>query len=191
MNETCWEEFYKNAEHTMVPSPFAQFTLRKLGAPCSIIDIGCGNGRDSYLFAKHRHSVIGIDQAFCSNNGYKNLRFIQGRVEDYLDLVRAAEVVYARFFFHATHPEVVQSVLENTQGMLFVEARSIGDEPLIWKNHPRNLIDGPGLIKQLAHYGYDVLQYQKGYGFAKFDREDPLIVRVVANRNGGTSLWQE
>ncbi len=185
MNETCWKEFYKNYDHITTPSSFAQFTLKMLGATCQIVDVGCGNGRDSYLFAKHGHHVTGIDQAFCSDNGFKNLKFIQGRVEDNLDLITMSNVVYSRFFFHATEPEVVQKVLDTTRGMLFIEARSIGDEPLIWKDHSRNLIDGPALVEQLGYYGYEILHYQKGFGLAKFGEEDPLIVRVVANRNGG------
>jgi SAM-dependent methyltransferase len=40
--------------------PFVQF-VEELDQPVSVLDLGCGQGRDALLFARAGHSVFGID----------------------------------------------------------------------------------------------------------------------------------
>ncbi len=43
--------------------PFPEFVafVGSLDAPASVLDLGCGQGRDALLFARAGHSVVGID----------------------------------------------------------------------------------------------------------------------------------
>ena len=55
-----WSRFYAYA-HTILPSPFAASIAIELTEPRYIVDLGCGNGRDSVFFAELGHRVVGLD----------------------------------------------------------------------------------------------------------------------------------
>ena len=58
-----WDNFYIK-KNKIKESSFARFILGKVGKKGikkSLIDIGCGNGRDSIFFSKNNFRVTGID----------------------------------------------------------------------------------------------------------------------------------
>jgi cyclopropane fatty-acyl-phospholipid synthase-like methyltransferase len=58
-----WENYYKSALITDNPSPFAKWVLRnQLRENMDLIELGCGNGRDSLFFAKNGVRVLAVDQ---------------------------------------------------------------------------------------------------------------------------------
>lgn len=57
-----WSRFYAG-RHTLTPTPFAQCVAQELRVPTQVVDIGCGNGRDSIFFAGLGHRVLGLDVA--------------------------------------------------------------------------------------------------------------------------------
>ena len=65
-----WEKYYKELPHWAVslkPSKlafsFIKFLKKHRITKGKILEVGCGNGRDSFFFACHRFNVIGIDIA--------------------------------------------------------------------------------------------------------------------------------
>ena len=62
----AWDDFYR-AGHVTTPTPFAITVAQRLVSmeppPAVIVDLGCGNGRDSYYFASMGLAVIAIDQS--------------------------------------------------------------------------------------------------------------------------------
>ena len=57
-----WTAFY-GTTRTTIPSPFAASVAVELPDTCAIVDLGCGNGRDSFFFSQLGHSVLGLDLA--------------------------------------------------------------------------------------------------------------------------------
>ena len=56
-----WNKFYKTKSIT-IESTFAKFTYKKIkNKKSKLLDIGCGNGRDSYYFNRKGFIVTGID----------------------------------------------------------------------------------------------------------------------------------
>ena len=47
-----WDTYYKNNKK-IKESSFARFVIKKIDKNSKIIDIGCGNGRDSFFFSKN------------------------------------------------------------------------------------------------------------------------------------------
>ena len=58
-----WSQFYLSQPQSQFPSPFAQYCATKLSAGQTILEIGCGNGRDARFFAKAGFQVVGIDKS--------------------------------------------------------------------------------------------------------------------------------
>ena len=52
-NKLFWDIFYKKNKSVTKPSPFAKFfykDVKKINKNICILDVGCGNGRDSLFF---------------------------------------------------------------------------------------------------------------------------------------------
>lgn len=84
-----WEEYYKELPHwatSLKPSKLTLNFIKLFKKYCvtkgKILEIGCGNGRDSFFFAYHGFSVTGIDIsqraiAICKKN---KTAFIKKRI---------------------------------------------------------------------------------------------------------------
>ena len=131
-----WARFYRYA-HTTLPTAFAAAVAIELTEPRYIVDLGCGNGRDSVFFASLGHRVVGLDISgdVIEDNRKrareKKVRDVEFRQVDIagpsalIDVLngieeaaiqegderRAHVAVYARFFFHAVSEEEEDLVL--------------------------------------------------------------------------------
>ena len=58
-----WNQYYASREvmKLSAPSQFAAFAAQEAGDAHLIIEVGCGNGRDSLFFARHGFQVVAID----------------------------------------------------------------------------------------------------------------------------------
>jgi len=66
MDKNYWESYYKTRRNPRrVCSLFTEFVLEKYlkVSSANLLELGCGNGRDSLYFAKHGIKVTAIDQA--------------------------------------------------------------------------------------------------------------------------------
>ena len=58
-----WENYYKSRKDTHYPSLFAKFVLKNyVKRNSSLIEFGCGNGRDAKYFANNHINIIAFDQ---------------------------------------------------------------------------------------------------------------------------------
>ena len=66
-----WQNFYKNKKlqkEISYPSQFAIFSLNERNYDDTIIEFGCGNGRDSYFFSKYFKNVFAYDKSINAIN---------------------------------------------------------------------------------------------------------------------------
>lgn len=56
-----WTNYYYHNPTIPRPSPFAKYVSQSGYLRRTVVDVGCGNGRDSFHFSKVRPIVIGID----------------------------------------------------------------------------------------------------------------------------------
>lgn len=125
-----WSSFYENHEFK-TGSTFFEFISEMPELPQTIIDIGCGEGRDSLAFARVGKRVLGLDRSDVGIEGATEKAISEG-VNDSLDfgvcdvadgpeLTRAIEharekagggnvCFYMRFFLHSI-PEETQDIL--------------------------------------------------------------------------------
>jgi ubiquinone/menaquinone biosynthesis C-methylase UbiE len=60
MANIYWDNFYKKFNLTK-PSLFARFALKKLKKNSSLLEVGCGNGRDTFFFLKNKIRCTAYD----------------------------------------------------------------------------------------------------------------------------------
>ena len=100
-----WNKYY-NKKFSLHESSFARFILKyiKRKKRKSLVDIGCGNGRDSIFFFKKGLNVTGLDvskTAIKKNSliSNKNLSFNIFDIENTTS--KKFDFIYSRFFIHA------------------------------------------------------------------------------------------
>jgi len=179
MQEKYWEERYKNNKLPTEPSEFAKFCGSFLREKRSIIDLGCGNGRDSYYFGEIGHQVFGVDQAI-KNEENENVNFDKISIDGLMSFDCHFDVVYSRFFLHSIFDEQILNIIKWSKRWFVAEFRSDGDKPVEYTDHSRNYIDGNWILQELINNGYKILYFRKGRGMAEYKSEDPLVIRVIA-----------
>lgn len=206
-----WNQYYNSISHIKVePSKFAQdvFAEYITDTDKSLIELGCGNGRDSLYFASKGLRVTGIDASdiviaqLKKNISIPNVFFV---CDDFVnsDTLYQNEVdyVYSRFTMHAITKESEHKVLENAYhvlksgGVLFVEARSVNDSifgvgrqveenAFIHDGHYRRFINMDEFVSSCEKVGFKVTYAEESDEFAPFGSQKPTCIRVVAVKMG-------
>lgn len=202
-NTAYWNQYYNNRICTNSPSPFAQYVSTLIEGGKTIVDLGCGNGRDSLFFAQNGLRVVGIDLSKAAIDQLtqydaKNITFLCG---DFIACdahqPNSYDYAYSRFTIHAIN-EKQQSVLLQTMfralktgGKFFIEVRSVND-PLYGKgravarnaffydNHYRRFIVRDELVHELKLCGFRIEYAREQTGFAPYGNDDPPVIRIVA-----------
>ena len=203
-----WEQFYAAARSSEVPlaaSSFATWVEDRLGAETLVVDVGCGNARDSLFFAQQGRAVIGLDYAHSAvqkgrhaarKAGWDHVEFAQLDLYEADAVARtAAELsarqpvaIYARFLVHAVEEEgrhglwnlARQANVVGT-GELFMEFRTGKDAnlPHVFGEHYRNYLEPQLVVDEVEALGGTVVHREEGHGLAVYRDEDPHVSRLV------------
>lgn len=207
MKETeYWEDYYKQHKIPIVPSQFAAFACSEISTDATIIEIGCGNGRDAFFFARYGFQIIGIDncpQAIASCNRLVErhnfpARFFCGDIKDITrtlnlsNYITGSQVsIYSRFFLHSITDEeevffveLMKNMLGKYDGKLFVEFRTDRDMTLHkeTKQHFRRFIRPFDLMSRMSQAGFTADYFVEGFGYAKYLNDDAHVARIVFAR---------
>lgn len=206
-----WNNFYslktKNiAEHSL----FAEYIMGYLKNGCELLDIGCGNGRDSIWFANNGVAVSCIDASDVAiesikENSTKTINAICG---DFVNCdIYSSELfdaVYSRFSVHAIDEEQENILFNNVfkclkeDGIFAIEVRSIHDElykkgrcvgrnAYIYEEHYRRFIEINELISKLIKVGFIVQYAEENRDFAPFKESNPRVIRVVVKKSSANN----
>ena len=175
-NYKYWEKFYNN-QHTTEPSDFAK-SLNLRGK--SILDMGCGNGRDTLFLAKN-NAVMGLDLFVEEYKDSKNPQWMKCSIEKFIETdTKAFDTLYARFLFHAIDADLQHDILKwafDNMKEVYIECRSNkGQTPD--NTHERRLIHSRWILRECLWLGYDIKYFEESTGFAKYGDEDPIIIRL-------------
>ncbi len=206
-----WEAYYaeRRADQALVPSQFAAFLASEMaGRIDGILDVGCGNGRDTLFFSGLGYRAVGIDSSsraieLCEQRRTalppaerNRMQFINAAVsetgvsaglEQLLALGAERIAVYARFFLHAVgesvEAELLRSVAEAGPEvvLLAAEFRTHLDRDLakVTPDHYRRFIEPVALLRRAEDSGYIVEYAVEGLGLAKFRTDDAHVSRVL------------
>ena len=175
-NRLYWEQFYKD-EHIKEPSDFAKTTNLRYR---KMIDLGCGNGRDTLYFKSLGTGITGVDEfsPFGSD-------FINTKIEDFIKNDTVWGALYMRFLLHVIDENLEDDIFawatQKVDYAIFIECRS--DKGIVPdNNHYRRLINGEKLKLKIVSAGFDIKYFAEQTGFAEYKGEDPVIIRLVAKR---------
>ena len=206
-DKSYWNRYYLDCPSEIAePSDFAKSVLpfMKQGEDeVHVLELGCGNGRDSLFFLKNGLHVTGIDASDVSVNRLNQQTADCARAfflcDDFTKcravFQRQYDFIYSRFTLHAITYEQETEMFYNLRdalkddGRIFIEARSIHDDlygigkqvdrhTFIYNDHMRRFIDKDDLIRKLAEMGFDVLRCEEGRGFSKTEASDPVLLRM-------------
>jgi len=202
-----WDGFYKDKTLGVedVPSQFAAFVVGEFSQREAIVDIGCGSGRDSFLFARHFSKVLGIDASkiaidYCMKkkiySAANNTDFCNADLSDLDRFMGSAwkkieqlrePVVYARFFIHAIDEKAernffkIGGLVSKKKGAVAVEFRTHRDElqQKETSSHFRRYINPLEFMERARAAGLTLAYFTEGFGLAKYKKDDAHVARFV------------
>lgn len=195
-----WEDFYSKKKGTLEPSPFATFVFEEIGVNGALVELGCGNGRDSLFFSDKGLGVFGIDQCETTISRLNELDRNNARfeVKDFtsLDDLGQFDNVYSRFTLHSVSKQQATQTLKwafnslREGGKFCIEVRSVKDElfgqgtavekDAFVTDHYRRFIRIEEMLEELKTIGFKIEFSIESKGLAVYKDEDPSIIRIVA-----------
>ena len=186
VEQNYWETFYSNFICDK-PSDFCLFITNyfteKKEINLKLLDIGCGNGRDSYFLSKI-FNVTGIDISVKSENKL-NCKFI---LDNFVTFDKKGyDIIYSRFSFHSINNEKQQTLLENIDPntYLCIETRSDkckNIKKFHGENHFRNLTNLDYLKNILINNNFNILFIKESDNFAVYNNENPICIRIICKK---------
>lgn len=201
-----WAQFYarRGAELPTDPTPFAQWVADQATAS-RIVDVGCGNGRDSLFFARQGRSVLGLDAVpgvlnrprTAARRSSVDAEFARLNLNSLRETLangalearrRPGDVaVYGRFLLHCLGPASRENFWRYTSmalsggGRCYLEFRTRHDRdlPKHFAARRHSFLSTRVAAEGARRFGGTVVHEESGTGRARFGEEDPHVCRMV------------
>jgi SAM-dependent methyltransferase len=207
MEISFWNNHYKNFT-TIGPSTFAQYCSSEIIRESdTVIEVGCGNGRDGILLAQNCMKYTGIDQSDNAIESFKshilnsdlfdkdlqllNLDINNIELSSIMPKHSGRVVFYLRFSLHSLDEAFENRLLDFLSkyphpAIILVEARTIFD-PLFGVGHKQSDTEfisdhyrrflKPDVFLSKVIRLLKVEFFELSKGRAVFNSEDPLVLR--------------
>jgi len=202
-----WNKFYKKGEVPTDCSTFAASVFDAISHSSEqLFELGCGNGRDAFFFARKGVKTIACDIAetvteLQRQSKDNNPKFVR---DDFTNLANPYSQkfghIYSRFTLHSVPVEGASRTLKWSfdnlldGGMLFIEVRSVLDpmcgvgtkvegERDAWINtHYRRFIRKDELLEELKQLGFTIEYIVEENNLAVYKDDNPVVIRVHARK---------
>lgn len=188
------------------PSGFAEYIesefLYEMN-PTHILELGCGNGRDSLFFLSKGHKITAIDESDVAIEMLNQITNSNNALFVCDDFVKRKalyqmkyDCIYSRFTLHAISEEQEDELLNNVRyalnrnGILAIEARTTNDElfgkgieieknTFFYNEHYRRFINVNAFRNKLEKLDFDVIYLDESTGFSRTQNSDPTLMRCI------------
>lgn len=207
-NINYWDSYYSTKENNLVwskePSSFVKFVDPNLSKHQTILDVGCGNCRDSDFFQINGHTVTLIDGSkeslnYCNKNfeekyhlnienTYEVINFIKNHKKTY-------DIIYSRFFLHSISEIgqlnffLISNKLIKNDGSIYIELRvknHTNDNMEYFENtddHYRRIQQIDNLLCHINLFNFSISSVDIGTNMAQYLKENPHISRLILKKN--------
>ena len=205
-----WSNYYADNQMPKEPSTFAKFILPRLDEGKHLIELGCGNGRDSLYFSKNNINVHAVDQVtseinFLNENfADENIIFISDDFTNLSntdnDMIKNTKYnyIYSRFTFHSINEKKEDKTLNwigeklDKNGLFLLEARSIKDPMLKqgdslsetenFTTHYRRYMELEKIKKKIESKNLEIIYEIEDKDLAVYKDDNPVVIRIIAKK---------
>ena len=207
-NKEFWDNYYLKNKKFIIPKPsnFAAFFFKKfLKKNNFILEIGCGNGRDTFHFYKKTKNIIAIDQSKSvikknlqlSKKLNKKIKFINSDFENFKKSKnQRIDFIYARFFLHTINIRqenklirLINSFKGSIKTKVALEFRTNKDKlkkknkilnkDMSFTDHYRRFINVNNFLKKLKKNDYKIIYIKQDINLSKTKGDNPHLCRLV------------
>lgn len=208
INQKFWNKFYLVKKEVKIPKPssFGIFFNKKfIKKNNKVLEIGCGNGRDSFLFSKKAKKIIALDKSktaikinlLVSRKFKKKIIFLN---EDFIKIYKIKriefDILYARFFLHTInykqenelfklinflkkkHKFIVGLEFRTSKDALIKKGKYINKNTR-FTDHYRRFINVPKFLKKIKKNNFKILYIKQGINLSKTENENPNLCRLI------------
>lgn len=206
VDKQYWIDFYKKGEVPTESSSFAASVLPLIPKDTVLFELGCGNGRDAFYFARNGINVVATDLAetvvdLRTPNG--NPEFVCGDFTNLATPFRESVqigVIYSRFTLHSVPAEGASRTLKwafsnlKPGGVFFIEVRSVKD-PMYGKGtavegqkdafintHYRRFVRKDELVAEMEQLGFELETVIEEDNLAVYKDDNPVVIRIHARK---------
>jgi SAM-dependent methyltransferase len=215
-NRYYWDCYYDRKETrepwVEFPSQFALSVMPDLDGNERILEIGCGNGRDTLYFGGLGLSVHGVDYSIKSvehcrkkSVGMQSADFEVLNLYDEIQLEDFClryqdqfDLIYNRFFIHAINLRGEGSLIElakkvlKSGGRIYSEFRTDHDDRMKKGDvlgetersdgHYRRFVNCQDFVERVKAAGLELEYLVEGQGMARYRGEDPVVSRIILRK---------
>ena len=199
-----WDDYYSNHKVPAIPSNFAETILKYVNKDKTLIELGCGNGRDSFYFARNHVHTIALDLSKAAielnaSFGHENVSF---EIADFTalgkDQFSNVGNIYSRFTLHSIdHNSYLRTIdwcsaALSSGDLLFLEARTTND-PLYGQGekvgegeyittHYRRFVEIKDVMKELEERGFKLEHASENFTDSWYKDDHAAVYRIVAKK---------
>lgn len=205
-NEIFWNKYYTttlddiNDNSTFATHIYNEFLKNESK---TIADLGCGNCRDSFFFARKGHMCYAVDYNMTNTDSVSNCTLVKENAVSYMKSCDLDfDIIYMRWFLHAMPYADAQDVFNNSfdclknNGYICIEVRSINDDKLktdsmyddIDKSFTTTHKRWPFSLQKLKEFANDrnciIVEQREGFFSPNknTETENPLLLRFVVQK---------
>lgn len=205
-NIIYWNNYYDFKDNNNKPSNFAKFIKKNyIKKNTILLDVGAGDGRDSFYFRKQAKYIFAIDQSDVVINknklkvkrlNFKNILFKRlpsNKLKTFYK--KGIDIIYARFFLHAINEAnenkflsiikkdfkcsiIIALEFRTTKDVLRKKGKKISINERL-TDHYRRFIDINNFKKKLEKMKFKILYTKSGINLSKSPNDNPHLCRIV------------
>jgi tellurite methyltransferase len=205
-----WEDYYKRWDSPLSPSSFAHFCLeRYIREDSTVLELGCGNGRDALFCCDYSKVFYAVDQSSAAiaqiqlqidQRGLgQKLRLLQAdfTVLDFSHLA-PIDLFYSRFTLHSVTQSQQDRLLRNIldvispEARLVIEARTIKDrlygkgkkvgDHEYFTDHYRRFIDCGAFVTDATLMGFEIDSLVEADNLSVVPNDNPVLMRIALKK---------
>jgi SAM-dependent methyltransferase len=203
MDKNYWNSYYRD-HFISEESPFAKFCQENyFGETRSIIELGCGSGRDLKYFRSLGHDIIGVDQSKTAIEKIggevdPGVKLIEGDFTA-MKLIADVDCVYSRWTLHSVSATEASRAMRwvvdalPPRGLFCIEVRSVNDslygigteigKDEFETDHYRRFVRREELLEELSGLEFEILFELESSGLSVYKDDDPMLIRIVAKKS--------